>query len=401
MIIQKNNLAQSIFLTCATLINSLLGLIFYVIVARWLGVSQFGTFSFFLGFGLISAELGDLGMSASLVRFGAGSEFKSVYTIVLWQRILTGIIICGIFGIVAALSPLNFYLSAFVGFSLLMASLGTQSLLARQLYFLYACANILGNLFRLLIIYLIFQQGIADYTLAIHSFSLANIIIYIFSFVVLYINLGQLPLTIKGIVKKSREIFKFTKWIAASFSLTSLASKIDVPILYALSGGVATGIYSSAQKLTSVFQQIAVSVDGVYTPKFSVEKISNNHFKDYLLIVLTLSVGTMLVMPLSIYIIPLLLGIKYLNAIPIFNGMLIGIIFFFLSGPFASYVLYHKGKSNFHFFGSLGQLIVSLSLFIILVPRLGVWGTVYSFIGSQLFNLIYYLLAYRNVHHSS
>lgn len=381
----NTSIKQSIVMSVGTIVNSFLGLIFYIFIARLLGPSDFGSFSYLLGFGLLAAEAGDLGLGSALVRFGSGSELRGVFTLTFGQRILAA----AVFFMVAILAGGNFYLSAFAATSLQLVSLITQTFLARQKYGFFVLTNIFGNLCRLGLVWF-FVSGL-NFQSTLLIFSSANLLAFVLG-LVLVVNLR--PFSLIDAKNMFKPVWQFSRFVALSYGASSVGAKLDVPIIFMLAGSSATGIYSSAQKLISAFLQIASSIEGVFAPKFSSDTEGKSFFKEYLYIAILVSLG-LLVMPLfSGFFINLIFGLKYLQAIPVFNFMSIALIPFFLSGPFSASVLYRYGKSNYHLAISIGQLVVGLLGYWLFVPPLGAIGAAVAALFVNLSGLLIYIKLY-------
>src|SRR3990167_3248336 len=73
-------LHRSFIMGTGTVVNSLLGLVFYASVARLLSITDFGNFSYLLAIGSLGADLGSFGLGASIVRFGH-KNLPSILTI--------------------------------------------------------------------------------------------------------------------------------------------------------------------------------------------------------------------------------------------------------------------------------------------------------------------------------
>lgn len=379
MKLSENSYWQSFLLSGGTILNSFLGLIFYVLVARNLGVENFGRFSFVIGLGLLAAELGDFGFGSVLVKFGSKRDFSRIFSLAFVERIVAATVILIIF------LPWEIW-AAGVGISLLFVSLMTQGFLARQKYTSYIGINLLGNITRLLIF---------PFFPPVVVFSFGNAVAF-FAGLIFH---GE-KFNFKNLKEDFFKVFIYSRWLALSYGVTSLAAKIDIPLLYLLGGAQITGIYSSAQKLLSVFSQLAGSLEGVFAPKLSAPE-NKTPLKEYFLITGIVAILTLILIPFSGFIIPVILGAKYNGAIPVFNLLLIGIVFFYLAGPFTAVVLYQKGKSAYHLIGSVIQLVINVSLFLVLIPNFGIWGAVVTFIFSQFFNFGYYLFVWQYVRNRS
>ncbi len=364
-----------------TILNSLLGLIFYVLVARNLEVSGFGYFSFLLGVGILVAEISDLGSSSALIKFGTKDRFGSIFSLTVIHRILASILI--FIGLWAG--P-----SAFVAVSLLLVSLITQSFVALQKYPALVATNILGNLIRLGLTFYLISVGMLTPVSAIGIFALANFIAFVFGAILLAKLKGLTFFRFDQARIIFPEVFAYSRNIAISFGMSSVSAKIDVPIIYFLGGPTTVGLYSSAQKLTSVLSQLAGAIENVFSPKFSNGGNIAHHFKDYFLINGLFAGLLILAIPFTGFLVPLIFGEKYILAIGVLNLLLAGLALFFLTGPLTAFILYARGKSIFLIAGSFLQLVVTLILYFLLIPTMGATGAAIAFVGANLVSLIYY-----------
>mgnify|MGYP001567315805 FL=1 len=369
----RTTLRQSVLVSAGTVFNSLLGLLFYILVAKNLGVEKFGHFSYLLGLGLLAAELGDLGINSAIVKFGSGDKFSAIFSFAIVQRAIIFVPIIIIF------LYLGLFPSAAVAIGLLLAYLTTQGLLARQKFSLQVFANISGNLLRLLLI-------IATPLSAITVFFLGTIGTFIIGMLTLFKEFKGFDLN----KKFAKEILRFSLPAAGSFSLSSIASKIDVPILYSLAGPVAVGLYSSAQKLASVIPQIASALDGVFAPKFSQK--SPTALRQYLILAGLISLGILIFIPFSGTLITFVFGNKYLGSETVFQILLLSFIPFFLSGPFLGKILYGLGKTKHLLLVSTVNLIISITGLIILIGIFQANGAALTFVITNTVALVFYVL---------
>lgn len=370
-----------------TVVNSLLGLVFYVLVARFLSVSGFGYFSFLLGLGLLAAEIGDLGMSSSLVRFSAKDKFSGVFTLAVLERLVIGTIVIGgfaFFGLAYA---------GLIGCGLLLASLTSQSLISSQKYVRQILANIAGNLVRLVMVFFLVRQSQLTPVSTAVVFSFGTLITFLFA-----ADFARLfSLSAARILWP--EVVAFSRNVALSFGVASLGAKIDMPILYWLAGPVAAGLYSSAARLVSVTAQVAAAVEAVYAPKLAASPTGQKHFRDYLLLAGALAVGVLVIIPVCPFLVPVIFGPKYVPSITVLQILLVSSAVFFLAGPFSTVILYRFGKSSYHFVGSLVNLAVLLILYFLLVPAFGATGAALtSLIGNIVLLVVLFLLAQKLEH---
>lgn len=375
----RKNIFQSFSFGAGTVFNSVLGLFFYLLVARDLGPTNFGHFSFLLGIGMMASELADWGFGSAIVRFGSKGNLESVLGVAIVQRVIS-ICLITLIGILATVLLKDTYLlSVLVAGSLSFLVLTTQALLAKQKYVFYVGTNIFGNSIRLILTIIFIYIGLLNTTNVLLIFSGANFAAFVIS--------CRFRVSFNNFKSTLKEILGYSNWLGSSFALSSVAAKIDVPFVFAFSGATSAGIYSSAQKLASVFPQVASAIEGVFSPKFSSKEDIKPDFRDYFLISVLASLGLLILIPFSSLLVPLIFGDKYTSSIPIFNLFLVGLILFFLSGPFTAAVLYRHGKSKIIFAGSLIQFLISVVSYVILIKQFGAVGAAVTYIIVQLFGL--------------
>lgn len=371
------NHRQSLAQAVGTIVNSLLGLVFYALIARTLGLSDFGHFSFLLGLGLIAAELGDLGFSAALVKFSKQIGFTPVFATVAIQRLIAITLVFLTFSIFS-IHP------AAVAAALLLLSLVSQSLIAKQKYYVFVGINILGNLSRLVLTFWLISNQNLSVSSALFAFSVSAAVSFCTGLLSLGSSFDWADLQIKKIFATFKQMFSFVRYLAVSFAVSSLGAKIDIPIIFALAGPTAAGVYSSAQKLTSVIPQIAANIEGVFSPKFSTGESFAKHFRDFRNIItffsLALLAGTLFAGPITY----LIYGEKFTSSVPVLQILLLASIIFLMVGPYSTAVVYRFSKSSYHFLASICQLAIVVVLYFALIP---IWGSVGAAVATLFGNL--------------
>lgn len=380
-------LHESSSLTVGTIANSFLGLIFYILVARSLSVSSFGYFSFILALGILAADLGDWGIDPSIIKFG-GKNLSPILSLGVIQRLLAGVLFLIIAAIASVILSTNFFPAAFVAISLLSLYLVTQSFLAKQKYPFYIATNIFGNSFRLLLVVVAGTLLTAESALLI--FAVSNLAAIVLGTTLLVKSFPETKINFRGLRQTILEVKAFSGWSGASFILSAISAKIDNLLVFSLAGPFQAGLYSSAQKIATIFPQVAASLDSVFSPKLA---LSKTHFKNYLIIASVAAVGTLTLIPFANLILALL-GDKYLVAASTFEVLLIGMSIFIFSGPFGATILYHYGKAKVYFINGVLQLTVALISYLILVPRLGSIGAALVFVTTSFVSLVYFVFVY-------
>lgn len=385
---------QTAILTSGTLINSGLGLVFYLLIGRNLEVSSFGYFSFLLGIGILATDLGDFGVNASIIKLGHGEKFRSIFTVALIQRLIVGLILIVVALFAQLFYPANFLLSALVAFALLTAYICLQSLLSKEKYFSYAASNIIGNVARLGIVWLLISSNLLSSDTAIGAFVIGSLVTVVAGFAIIVVSEKGLPFTQTKLAEAFRGMVQFGGWLGISFGISAAASKIDSPLVFSLAGGTSAGLYSSAQRIASVLPQISTAIDNVFSPKLAKTQKPNHFFRQYLVLATISAVVLLASIPFASALIGLTFGSAYLPATQAFQIILFGFSIFLLSGPFTSSVIYRFGKSKLNVASSLGQLIISLASMTVLIPLYGATGAAIAFVITNIFNLLFYITSY-------
>lgn len=384
---------QSALLSFGTGINSLLGLVFYVLIIRNFSVGEFGEFSFLLAVAVLSAELGDFGIKSAILKFAHGPEFSNMISLAYYQRLAIGLIVFALALIGQISFGHQFLLSAFIALFFLLLAVPSQAFLAAEKPGLSVFLNLLCNCFRLFLALPLIYVGSLTVENALLAFGLS----YALTFLVIQPVLKtQLSFTLVGLMqvrKFASKIYSFTSWMGLSYMVTSLAAKIDNPMIFALSGSIQTGLYSGAQILSSIISQFAGVLDSVFAPKFSRAQ-GNDGFKTYLVLAMLASAAILLIIPLARPLITILFKNDYISSIPVLEVLLIGYALFFLSSPFATSTLYRFSKSKLHLVSSVLQLILTILFFIILLPKYGALGAAYTFVLVNFVSLGFFVSAH-------
>ncbi len=389
---RSENIRQSLLMTGGTFTNSLLGLAFYILVARVLGPTNFGEFSLLIGLAILTSELTDFGLANGLVKFGAKPEFNTYFTIISLHRL----ILFPVLLVIAFLAQLalgkDFILASLITFSLLLASQVTYTFLSQKHYLPFTSLNILGNSVRLGLTVFVILVGIEAVASLLVVYLLGSLSTVLVGVVVLKLLLPRVHLSLLGIKSELRRYFSFSGWLGASLGLAAVATKIDLPVLYALGGSFAAGIYSSAQKLTVVFPGLLAALEGVYSPKFSDGAETKKNFRDYFAFATAIAVGLVIFIPLYPPTIVLFFGSGYAPSGPIFSLLAVGMAFFFLAGPFASLIVYRFTKPQIQLLMTAVYLILALTFYYFLVPPFGAYGAAITFVAVNFINLIIYIV---------
>lgn len=395
---------QSQITTLGTIINGALGALFYILMARFLGPSDFGLLAVSIVTLTLIADIADLGTNTGLVRFVSsyinsdkekafkflklGLEIKLIIWIVvlLLGFALSPFIAGFIFKKSELLAPLRLVMVG-VGGALLF-SYATSSLQSLQKYFSWSLISILINLLRLILLgVLVFYQQ-----LNLQSGLIVYLSLPFFGF---FLTLLLLPtrqiLSSNKEWSVARHFFNYNAQVAVFTFIAAISSRLDIFLNVRLLSSHEVGIYSAANQLNQLMPQLVGALGIVAAPKFAsfqnIEQMKT-FFKKFQLMVLGLAFLISLAIPASFYLIPLLYGSEYQLAIYPFIILLLAMIIFLISVPLHNSIIYYFAKPGIFIWVAVGHLLIISILGYFLISNYGVIGSAITVFIGMLFNLI-------------
>lgn len=390
------NLAQKILTSIGAVFfgsvaSSALGFLSTVVISKALGPSGFGLTStaiayFYLVFGCV-----ELGLSASVVRFGALTDHGNAYRLAailkagVVLRAMTGmlVVIIGV-GSAAPLARIIYRDTAHTPLILcatfsaalyLLGSFIDMSLRLFERFFILALYTLIPNLIRLVITYLLYRTGQLDSITAIVAISLGLVAGIIFGIPWLPLRLlrESVHLPIRAV---ARELLRFGRWIFLTNIGVSVISRVDTLILSHYADSSQVGLYAAGFQLTMIFQILQTSLGTVLLPQVTRLKGRTQTWR-FIRILLGLAVAISSVMlaliPFAGTLVPLVFGSRFEAATPIFRILLINYVLQLYSLPFATLIL-ARGRSQILAYQTGLQLVLSLVCNLQLIPRYGAIG---------------------------
>lgn len=382
-----------------TILNSLLGLFFFIVVSRVLGPSSFGVFAILIAILVLLSDIFDLGTNQGLVKFVSENLAKKDKKRV-FQFLKLGLEIKIFFGFV--LIVLGWFISFFAArfffpfenfWLIFLAFLGVLPTLLLGFVFYalqglgkFVCANlsqIFANIARLIIIFVFLLFGRLDIFTSVLIFSLSPF----FGFLLGIYFIPKAFLQVGGELAQIRNFFKFNFWFALYFVFFSIYSRIDTFLLAGLAGAYQTGIYTVASRFLSPFMQISGNFSTALAPNFT--RLKNLQLAKNLLFQ-TLKFAAVLVLPMFLiiffapFLIPLLFGKGYVDSIPSLQILTFGMMFLLISVPATTFIVYFFEKPQVFAILTFFQIFLILAFGLVLIPKFGAAGAAISFLISQI-----------------
>lgn len=417
-IFKSSTFKQSQITIAGTLLNGLLGALFYILLARFLGPSEFGLLAVSIATLTLIADVADLGTNTGLIRFVSSSfvsdkeqAFKYLklsleIKIVVWIIVLvigwllSPFIATSIFGKPELINPLRLVMIG-VGGALLF-TFSTSALQAFQKYLTWSVINIATNFLRLILILLIFASG----QLNLENSLLAGIALPFFGF-----SMGLLFVQFKRIINSKNELslagefFRFNGSIAIFTLIAAVSSRLDTFLNVRLLTTSEVGIYAAANQLVQIIPQLVGALGIVAAPKFASFQNKEQmlvYFKKFQLMVLGLAGIGVLMIPFATYIIPLLYGDSYVSTVLPFIILFMAMLIFLISIPLHNSIIFYFGKPKVFVWVALGHLIIIGLLGYFMISNYGVIGAAFTVLVGTLFNFIAPLLWFlRKIHEKS
>lgn len=426
MVLLKNsNMFKAIFTTKtwkdsqitvpATIINGSLGALFYILMARFLGPADFGLLTVAVVTLTMIADVVDFGTNTGLVRFVSANAYKNPekalkflklsleFKIAIWfvslvvGLLLAPLIATDIFKKVDLVGPLRLVMVG-VGGALLI-SFASSSLQAFQKYFIWGVVNISINLLRLVVITLLFLSGQFNLFNGLLSYILLPF--FGFSLALLFLPSKQM-FKVRKEFAVAKQLFKYNFWVGVFTIIAALSARLDTFLSARLLSNFDLGIYGAANQLVAIVPQLVSALGMVAAPKFASfvnTKDMIAYLKKFQLFVLGISLVGLLMIPFSIYLIPLVFGLAYQTTVLPFIILLIAMLIFLISVPIHNSIIFYFGKPDVFVWISLGHLIIVGVLGYILISSFGIIGAATTVLIGTSFNflapLIWFLMRLR------
>ncbi len=395
---------QSQVTIISTILNGGLGALFYLIAARNLGPADFGILSLSIVIITLVSDMADIGTNTGLVRFISQNLVRSeekaykflklslIIKLVVWALTLTLILTFAsaiaefIFKKPELTMPLRLVAVGTGG--ALLFSFATSTLQAFQKFSLWGIVNIITNSIRLGLILLLSYLMTVNVTNVLISY----IVLPFFGFfLTLFLIPAKKIFQAKNESSVLKELFSYNIYVAIFSAIAAISARLDSFLVAALVSTKELGFYGLASQLVQVVPQLVSALGIVAAPKFSsfknkVEMLT--YFKKLQLFVGVLSLIGLLIIPVAGYLIPILYGREYQQAVLPFILMFIAMLIFLFSIPLHISIIFYFARPNIFVWVSLGHLLIIGGLGYLLISNFGIIGAAGTVLVGTLFNFI-------------
>ena len=402
-IINSATIKQSAVTFSGTFINGALGAIFYIFSARYLGPASFGLMILAITALTMISDISDLGTGTGIVRFVSEYLIKDRYKayrflkLGLKVKIIVSIVVVILGWISSPLIAEMLFSKAELTTSLRIAFIGvssallftfiTSTLQSLQKFWSWSIIQIGTNSLRLIFVFALTWIGILTLNL--------NLLVYIFiplvGFIVGMMIIKPDFMKVKNEYSVAKEFFHYNKWVALFSLVAALGARMDIFISGRLLTNHELGIYSASNQLVQVIPQFVVAIHTVIAPKMA----SMDSFKEFMsylkktqVMVLGIAILIILLLPIAVYLIPLLYGNSYITSVPVFIVLLVGMLFFLISTPIHISVFYYFSNPRLFFWLSCMHLIIVSVASWIFVSSYGAMGGAIAVLLGQIVSFI-------------
>lgn len=385
---------------------------FYTVtLVRILTLSDFGYFSALFSLLLVVTDIADVGIGTSLSRFlptlkhNQDRMLSFLKSSFLVQLLIAIFAVCMMFIFSPFISTILFHDSQKAElvkiislglFGLITANFFLYAVSAKEKFVQAALISTIIGMFRMLFVIPLIIFSIVSLKSIIWVLSISLILAAIFSFFLV----GTRFLKAERVVGDVKKLLHFSSFVGSARILTTVSSRLDVLMLIALTNSVQTGLYSTAARVASLYTLFTGSFLTVIGPRIATISDYEN-LKKFLLKVIIGTLGLIATILILILIAKpfmlILFSEKAAASVPVFQMLLVSMIFFVGSIPAVAIAVYFLKKPYILTINSILQLFVVVLGNLILIPLFGNIGPTISLI--LAYGLSFILTSYMSYYH--
>ncbi len=403
----SQTVGNTLWLGGSSAFNGLIGAVIAAILARSLGVEEYGIYTLIISLLVLLTDVADLGVSSSIIRFGSESlaegnrqKLKAVIAIVLrWKLIIGAIVVTGsllfldqIVGIV--FQHVDDRIASYFRLSLIGVGVGIaagmfapvyQSFKQFRTYAFIFSSRALAKLAMIALLVFVFVPVSVPALIWIEIAS-------IFLFLVLLYSFSPFREFSYGTKDKELEkkMFSFNKWISLYQAIALVGARLDLAFVGGLSDAYELGLYGAASKVSGLILVGASSYMTVLLPEMSSaltpESLKRKQ-RNSVVVVGLISAGLVMVALAADVIVHVFFGEAFAAAASVLRILCAGIFFTVLAYP-VNASLFAMNKTAAYPVMSVISLAAFVGANIILVPRFGAEGAAMAFAINALTGLV-------------
>jgi len=387
--------------------SSVIGALAVLIISRQLTVSDFGLFNTALYALLMISPLTDLGTSRSVVMFSSAllrdqkhEQATKLMNFAFLLRFLVSLVV-GLMLFIGSpyLSTRIFDIS---GMDLLFKLVAVWIVIRSLFLFVRIVFQTYQEFNKSVVMQIIVDVSRLTFVVIAGIVTKLNSVIAILIFIaasLFGLIYGVLRINKESILRfkwpeiNLSEVFSFSKWIFLNNIVVNVMSSIPIFIILELLGTFSAGIYGLAISINFVFPILIQSLGTVFLPEISRFREINQYKSLFKITVFVLILFLVLSIPVilaSKSIIRILFGIRYIDAVPVFNLLLLGNVFR-LGGSLIRISLLPLNKPHITAYINILSIIILVSGCFLLIPVIGVVAPAVIFLATNIVAFVFLL----------
>ncbi len=400
--LKSDTVGNTFWLAASSGINGLIGAVLAGILARFLGVEEYGIYTLIIMLLAMLTDVADLGVSSSIVRFGSESiaegnreKLRTVISIVARWKLIIGTVLVAIS--LLFLDTIIRYVFQHVDASI--ASYFRLSLVALAL-------SVLAGIF--IPIYQSFKK-FRSYSLILSSRAvlklllvLAAVFIFaeysIWTLIWIEVVIGGFFLLVmfgfspfknislnrfdKGLEKK---MFSFNKWISLYQGIALISGRLDVAFVGGLADAHALGLYGAATKILGLMSLVSGAYMNVLLAELSSSlspEVLKRKRKHAFAVVGIIILGIACIALIADPLVRLIFSKDFIEAAAVLQILCVGLVFAVLSYPLTA-SLFAMNNSVIFPVTSVAAMATLVGASFYLIPLMGVKGAALAFVSSN------------------
>ena len=380
-----------------TLVNVLVGGLFFVLAPRILGPANYGIFALVMSTGLMATNFANFGIDTGILKFlktNVNEENDRILKLALKAYLTIGaaVFIVGfllsdtIANVLGISTYANLLRIAFAGvIFILLTNFFVAVLQANKKFLESSFVNISSNMARLLLL------GAAAYFATVDLYFLTALFFFV---TIVSVVVGKLFVPLDFLKAKDenlhlKDFFTYNFWIAASLAISAIP--IDNFLIIKYAGPLATGLYAAPMKILTTTYQFAGSYSRVLASRmssFDTNQKVVEFSKKAAVLVMVIFVGLLVVGMFSNIFVKVFLGSQYEQSIPLFKLLSVGMAFFFADTIPMSILLYYFGKSKVAFYITVWHYAIYTALLFVLISKYAELGASIAFALSEIITFL-------------
>lgn len=374
-------------------VSSILGAIFYFLLARVAGPAQFGIFAAVAAIATTAVDLFDIGINAAVINFASRTETRPVSLraalvrkfwlslIVTLAIVLAAPIVAGLLGQPVLTGAIRW--AAILVPTKAVFSFVRSGLQAAKSFVWDAGVDVLSSVVRLGLFGIFVLVSDLDPVLAAIWGYAAGLL------VPAVLVAGKMRKMMAG-ESSNAGLPGFTtyqSYMTAAFALAAVSGRLDVFFLTRMTSLEAVGLYQAAFRLFMPIQQLSSSLSRVLAPRFAGfgdRAEAKKYLNKSLLMSGGLAVSMFLTVPFLSWGIRLLYGSNFGGAAGNAYFLLFYFAVFLAATPWWAKLLYFHSNAKWYAILSAGQLFLLLSLMPVLISGFGPRGAAIALLAVNL-----------------